>query len=164
MKKRLCSLLSLLLCVLLLVSMVSCGKTENKTTEETTQTVETVSTSIVKEVPAEGLWKDATYRKDASFGTGENMVKVTVEAEGKSVTFTLYTDQADLGKALLEFDLVEGEEGAYGLYVKKVNGITADYDVDQSYWSFEKNGEMQMVGVSDTPIVDGEQFELVYTK
>ena len=162
MKKRLCSLLSLLLCVLLLISMVSCGKTENKTTEEPVQTVETVSSA--KEIPAEGLWKDATYREDKAFGEGENMVKVAVKAEGKSVTFTLYTDKADLGSALLEFDLVEGEESSYGLYIKKVNGITADYDVDQSYWAFEKNGEMQMVGVSDTPIVDGEHFELVYTK
>ena len=28
--------------------------------------------------------------------------------------------------ALIEHNLIEGEKGAYGLYVKKVNGITAE--------------------------------------
>ena len=64
----------------------------------------------------------------------------------------------------MEHSLLEGDEGPYGLYVKKVNGITADYDVDQSYWGFYKNGEYMMTGIDMTEFADGEHYELVYTK
>ena len=50
------------------------------------------------------------------------------------------------------------------VYIKSVNGITADYDVDRSYWAFNKNGEMMLTGVDMTNIADGEHYELVYTK
>ena len=60
--------------------------------------------------------------------------------------------------------LIEGEDGPYGLYVKKVNGIVADYDVDQSYWAFNINGEYAMTGVDVTDIVDGDTYSFVYTK
>ena len=41
------------------------------------------------------------------------------------------------------------------LYVKVVNGITADYEVDQTYWAFYINGEMAMTGVDATDVEDG---------
>ena len=87
-----------------------------------------------------------------------------MKAEEQSVTFTIKTDKEILGDALLEHDLIAGEEGDYGLYVKVVNGMTADYDVDQSYWAFYKDGEYMMTGVDGTEIADGEHYELVYTK
>lgn len=168
MKQNFKALLSILLCMLLLVSMVSCAE-ESKKTEEPAHTVTATETETAQdpaegEVPAEGLWEAATYRKDMTFGEGEKKVEVEVKAGDESITFTIHTDKEDLGSALLEHKLVEGEESAYGLYIKKVNGITADYDADQSYWSFCKGGEMQMVGVSETRILGGEHFELVYTK
>ena len=51
-------------------------------------------------------------------------------------------------------------QSEYGLYIKVVNGITADYDVDQSYWGFSKGGEYMMTGVDGTPFADGEVYEL----
>ena len=69
-----------------------------------------------------------------------------------------------LGDALSEHDLLEGEEGEFGLYVKKVNGILADYDIDKTYWGLYKNGEYLMTGVDTTEIADGEHYELVKTK
>ena len=60
--------------------------------------------------------------------------------------------------------LVEGEEGAYGLYINSVNGIEASWDKDQAYWSVSKNGEMLMTGVDTTNIANGEKYELTYTK
>lgn len=110
------------------------------------------------------IWKDALYSEDAEFGNGEKIVSVEVVAEEKIVTFTIHTDKENLGDALTEHGLIEGEKGAYGLYVKKVNGITADYDVDKSYWGFNKNGESMMTGVDGALIEDGDQYELVYTK
>lgn len=112
----------------------------------------------------EGLWENADYLTDKSFGNGGTTVAVEVTAGEKTVTFTVKTDKKTLGDALFEHDLIGGEEGPYGLYLKTVNGITADYDVDQSYWSFTKNGAMMMTGVDGAEIADGEHYELVYTK
>ena len=108
-----------------------------------------------------GKWEDAIYRKDTELGEGNKTVTVQVIVEENTVSFTLHTDCDILGDALSEQGLVEGEMGAYGLYVKRVNGILADYDVDGTYWSLYKNGEYSMTGVDTTPIADGEHYELV---
>lgn len=111
-----------------------------------------------------GLWADAVYTENTTFGEGALTVTVEVKAEDKSIDLTIKTDKTILGDALMEHGLVEGDEGQFGLYIKKVNGITADFDVDQSYWAFYKNGEMMMTGVDGAEIKDGEHYELVYTK
>lgn len=80
-----------------------------------------------------GLWADATYTEDTQLGDGAKTVVVEVTAGEKTVTFTVKTDKETVGDALLEHNLVTGEQSAYGLFVKAVNGITADYDVDQTY-------------------------------
>ena len=115
-------------------------------------------------VDAEGLWENATYRRDKTFGNGEKTVTVEVKAGDDSVTFTIKTDKDTLGEALLDHGLIDGDQGAFGLYVKSVNGIVADYDIDKSYWSLYKDGEYSMTGVDTTKIADGEHYELVYTK
>ncbi len=130
-----------LLALLLLLSFVACATVEKS-----------------------GVWEDATYRKDKEFGKGETTVYVKVEAEEQSVTFTIHTDKDTLGDALKEHDLVAGEESEFGLYVKTVNGILADYDEDGSYWSLTKDGEMMMVGVDGAEIADGEHYELTRAK
>ena len=139
MKKTVISLTSLALTLIFIFSLVSCGAPEDP-------------------------WKKATYLEDAEFGEGKTTVQVEVKAEDKSVTFTIKTDKKTLGDALLEHDLIAGEESQYGLYVKVVNGITADFDVDQSYWGLSQNGENLMTGVDGVEIADGEHYELVYTK
>ena len=109
-------------------------------------------------------WENATYTEDKSFGDGAKTIKVTVEAGEKSVVFTIKTDKATVGEAMQEHGLIEGEQGAYGLYVKKVNGIVADYDIDQTYWGFYINGEYAMTGVDMTEITEGAVYRLVRTK
>ena len=47
----------------------------------------------------------------------------------------------------LKLGVVSGEDSQYGLYVKSVNGETADYDVDGTYWAFYVNGEYAMASV-----------------
>lgn len=133
--------LSLVLAVLMLFCIVSCN-TASKT----------------------GAWENATYRKDMEFGKGETTVQVEVKAEEQSVTFTINTDKKTLGEALIEHGLISGENGQFGLYVKLVNGIEADYDKDQTYWALYKNGEYMMSGVDTTEIADGEHYELVKAK
>ncbi len=110
------------------------------------------------------IWETAIYTEDISLGSGSKMVTIEVVAEEKSVTFTINTDKETVGQALSENEIISGENGPYGLYVKEVNGITADYSVNQSYWSFYKNGEYMQTGVDKTEFSDGEHYELVYTK
>ena len=120
--------------------------------------------SCNEKIDAEGLWENATYRSDKEFGKGEKTVEVEVKVEEQSVTFTINTDADTLGAALLEHELIAGEDGQFGIYVKSVNGIVADYNVDKSYWGFYQNGEYLMSGVDTTAIVGGEHFEIVYSK
>ena len=141
MKKTIQSTVTVILALVFIVALVSCD-----TVEKT------------------GVWENATYRKDTELGSGAKTVVVEVKAEDQQVTFTIKTDKDTVGAALLEHGLIAGEEGAYGLYIKQVNGITADYDVDQTYWSFYINGEYAMTGVDTTEITEGATYRLEYTK
>lgn len=111
-----------------------------------------------------GLWDSATYTDDTELGEGATTLTVEVTAEEKTVTFTIHTDGATLREALEEHGLIAGDESEFGLYVKTVNGMTADYDNDGLYWALYKAGEYLMTGVDTTEIADGEQYELVCTK
>ena len=116
------------------------------------------------DVEKTGAWETATYDRNTELGEGSKTVTVKVIADEQELVFTIHTDKETLGDALLEHALVDGEQGPYGLYIKKVNGIVADYDADQTYWSFTKNGELMMAGVDSAEIADGEQYELTRTK
>lgn len=112
---------------------------------------------------AEGLWANATYTEDTELGEGAKTLSVEVTAEDKTITFTIHTDAENLRGALEENGLVSGDESEFGLFLKSVNGIAADYDADGYYWALSKAGEYLMTGVDDTLIADGEQYELVRT-
>ena len=110
-----------------------------------------------------GLWDGASYAEDTELGEGATTITVEVTAEDKPVTVTIHTDGTTLRQALEENSLIAGDESDYGLYVKTVDGMTADYDADGYYWALSKAGEYLMTGVDDTLIADGEQYELVRT-
>ena len=78
--------------------------------------------------------------------------------DGKAVTFTVHTDEKTVGDALQKLHVVAGEASSYGLYVKTVNGMTADYDKDGVYWAFYIDGEYAMTGVDATNITDGARY------
>ena len=141
MKRAIQSTVAVILVILSVFCMVSCN-----TVEKT------------------GVWTNATYRRDMEFGSGSKTVVVEVKAEEQTVTFTVKTDENTVGAALLEHKLIEGEEAQYGLYIKKVNGMTADYDVDQSYWAFYVNGSYAEAGIELTEIQEGAVYQLAYTK
>ena len=60
--------------------------------------------------------------------------------------------------------IITGEMGPYGMYIKTVNGILADYDVDQTYWAFYINGEYATTGIDGTEIVADTTYGLTLTK
>ncbi len=133
--------------------------TENKETPDTGEDGDNTADNENKEVG-----NDAIHTDDKEIGEGSKTITVIVEAQGKSVTFTIHTDKNTVGDALSEYGLLEGEEGPYGLYVKKVNGILADYDVDQTYWAFYINDDYAMTGVDVTDLIDGGVYKLVLEK
>ena len=141
MKNKIKSGISIVLAMVMLICLAACN-TVDKT----------------------GVWENATYRKDMEFGKGSKTVVVEVKAQDQSVKFTIHTDKDTVGAALIDHDLISGEEGQYGLYVKVVNGITADFDKDQHYWAFYVNGEFAMTGVDSTEIDESAEYRLEYAK
>lgn len=98
-------------------------------------------------------------------GEGETEFSLTVtDGDGTGTAFTIRTDKTLVGEALQELGLIEGEEGPYGLYVITVNGITADYDTDKTYWAFYINGEYATSGVDTTEITAGDAYALKVEK
>lgn len=143
--------LSLFLCTVLIaaVALVTTGCNDNKTNSDSTSGLSEVSgTSAVS--PSD----DVTV-----LGEGQTEFFFTVvDKDGKETKFEIHTDKTTVGEALLELELISGEDGQYGLYVKTVNGITADYNVDGTYWAFYINGEYASTGVDTTPITEGETY------
>lgn len=98
-------------------------------------------------------------------GEGQTQFMFTVvDKDGNATNFEIHTDKETVGDALLEVELIAGEESEYGLFVKTVNGITADYDVDQTYWAFYVNDEYASSGVDTTAIEDGKTYSFKVEK
>ena len=91
---------------------------------------------------------------------GDKTIEVTViHADKSEKTFTIRTDAETLRGALEQENLVSGEEGEFGLYIKTVDGETAD-EAQQQWWCVSKSGEMLMTGVEEAMIADGEHYEI----
>ena len=104
---------------------------------------------------------DGTVADGATVGKGATAFTVEVaQLDGTSITFTVNTDKATVGEALLELGIVAGDDTEYGLYVKTVNGVTLDYDTDGAYWAFYINGEYASTGVDATNIEAGATYAL----
>lgn len=134
------TVLSFILCIVLIaaVALTTTGCNENTETPETT----TIAQAEVKVL-----------------GQGKNKFSFTVvEADGKETEFEINTDKKIVGEALVDLGLIKGDEGPYGLYVKEVNGISADYDKDGVYWAFYIDGEYAPKGVDMTEIETGKAY------
>ena len=139
------SLSSLLLCLMLTVAMacsaVGCSAEDSASTQ------------------------DFLSAREETMGLGDGQTDfslLVVDQEGTEYTFQVHTDQETVGAALVEEGLIAGEEGAYGLYITSVLGMTADYEADQSYWAFYINGDYANTGVDTTTILSGDSYELRY--
>lgn len=94
-------------------------------------------------------------------GEGSTTFPLTIaDKDGKEIQVEIKTDKTTVGDALVELGLIQGEEKEYGLYVKTVNGITADYDADGVYWAFYIDGEYALTGVDSTDITEGASYAL----
>ena len=100
-----------------------------------------------------------TENEGSVLGEGDTKFDFTVvDQDGEETLFEIHTDKEIVGEALQDVGLIEGEEGEYGLFVKTVNGITADYDKDGVYWAFYVNDEYAAEGVDSTKITEGDTY------
>lgn len=92
--------------------------------------------------------------------SGEKSVKViVVHGDGSSKEFTYQTSAEYLGTLLKDEKLVEGYDGDYGLYITSADGEQANESKKQ-WWCITKNNEMVNTSADQTPLTDGDQYEL----
>lgn len=131
-------LLTMMLIVAMALTVVGCGdKNQANDAQQTT----------------------ATETESKVLGEGQTKIFFTVvDKDGNESNYEIHTDKETVGDALLEHELIAGDESEYGLYVKQVTGITADYNTDGTYWAFYVNGEYASTGVDSTPVNEGETY------
>ena len=87
-----------------------------------------------------------------------------VHSDGSTKTFQCRSELKYVGEALQAEGIIDGEEGAYGLYVKVVDGEKAVYEEDSAYWAFYEGDTYASLGIDQTPIQEGGVYKMVYTK
>ena len=142
-KTNLKKALSFLLCMALIAAMAlfATGCSDKKTAE----TVDGTTVYADGDVVGEGA---------------KQFTLVIADKDGNETRLEIHTDKDIVGEALLDNQVVAGEDSQYGLYVKTVNGITADFDTDGVYWAFYIDGEYAMTGVDATEITEGVTYSL----
>lgn len=100
-------------------------------------------------------------RETAVWGTKSITVDV-IHGDGSLKTFAYDTEREYLGEVLTDEKLVEGESGPYGLFITTVDGETAD-DANQEWWCITKDAVQLNTSADQTPIADGEKYELTLT-
>lgn len=157
------NLLALIGCMVLIaamaLSMTGCGSKEQPAATQPAA-AEPAATEPAA-APTQAPDQDGT----PVLGQGETSFAFSVvDLEGNETKYQIFTDEQTVGAALLKVGLIEGEDGPYGLYVKKVAGITAIYEEDGSYWAFYENGEYGLTGVDLTEIDPAVTYSFVQTK
>ena len=94
---------------------------------------------------------------------GKTIAVAVIHADGSEKDFSIRTDAEFLRGALEEQKLIEGEMRGDFFMVLVVDGETADYNVDGSFWAMTQDGEWLNTGVDTTPIADGDHYEFTYT-
>lgn len=141
------TVVSFVLIAAMVLSFASCSS-EKKDNDNTSSVA-----SVVSEVVSEASSQSAVI------GEGEKSFAFEVVTnDGKKKSFTVNTNKENVGEALLELDMIAGDKGEYGLYVKTVDGETLDYDTDGKYWAFYVNGEYATAGVDLTAIENGATY------
>ena len=99
----------------------------------------------------------ASFRPQALEGVKDITVTIT-HTDGTTRTEEIETTAQYLAEALEPYDLLEGEDSEFGLFVKTVDGEYAD-DAEGVYWMFNVNGAMGEYGVDTQPVADGDTYD-----
>ncbi len=146
--------LSFILCAVLIAALVlvfpGCSD-KDTTTQGTAETPATQAETEEKE----------TESKVETVGSGSKTLHFTVKNGDEIKEFTVLTDEAIVGDALLKLNLIAGEDGDYGLYIKTVAGTTLDYNTDGKYWALYVGDAYATTGIDGLEATDGLKFSLV---
>lgn len=100
----------------------------------------------------------------------EGAKAITIEVldnEQKSTDYKLNTDAEYLRQAMDELAdrgfTYSGTESEYGVMLDTINGLRADYEKDNAYWSIMVNGEYGNYSADSQVVADGDTFQFVYT-
>ena len=125
-----------MLCFCLMFVFCSCGNETDTNISETEKTESQSNYEII--------------------GTGSKQFIFTVIGTNeKSVTYTIKTDKRTVAEALIENNLIIGEQGTLGYVINTVNGEELNYQKDGCYWTFLINNEY-----AATTIVDNTEYIL----
>ena len=111
--------------------------------------------------PAETTAPPADTQPVTEVGEGAANFELTiVDKDGVTHLYRVHTNVGMMGEALTEVDLIDGEQGPYGMYIKSVLGQVLDYETDGMYWSFYVNGEYAQTGVDQIPVEHDGKYML----
>lgn len=150
-------LVGMLLTMMLMIAVVGCSQenAEALVDEYDSMTDLTLEDGVIEDVSEYVI----------SLGEGEKQFTFTVTFEDATMNvYEISTDATTVGDALVELDLIDGDDSEYGMYVTTVAGVTLNWDTDAAYWAFYIDGEMAMSGVDTTDIVEGSIYTLAYAE
>lgn len=147
MKTTMTKLLALVLALVMVIALSACGQQKAEDNNDN------------------GAQITLPVADGADIGSGAVSFTTSVTGkDGKAISFTVHTDKETVGEALLELGIITGDTTEYGLYVKSVNGETADYDTDGAYWAFYIGDQYAPVGVDMASIEEGATYGFVVEK
>ncbi len=106
----------------------------------------------------------STLKPETNAGAKTVTLKV-INSQGETKEYVVKTNAEVLRQVMDEakgFEY-EGIEDSTSFMVTTVNGETADWSVNQSYWGFYINGEYCNYGIKEQPVADGDVFTIEYT-
>ncbi len=148
LKRLVCLALCVMLMAVTVLTMSGCDLLQGNDTTTTTTASTTTTTT-------EPLTKPTTGPTLMGKGDTVFYLKVT-DDQSNTTAFAVKTDDLYVGEALFNLGLIDGEQGAYGLFVTEVNGVEA---VPGTYWMLYVNGELAPTGVDSTEIVQDAHYE-----
>ena len=174
------TILAFVLSAAVAVSVTSCGSSNSSSSSASSETSVSESAETSSEASSEASSEEASSEEssevseevsaaetaeatDIGEGNTEFAFEVVLE-DGTTTLYNVHTDEKTVGAALLGVNLIAGDDSEYGLYVKTVDGVTADYDKDGTYWAFYIDGELASTGVDSTDVVPGSTYSFKVEK
>ena len=174
------TILAFVLSAAVAVSVTSCGSSNSSSSSASSETSVSESAETSSEASSEASSEEASSEEssevseevsaaetaeatDIGEGNTEFAFEVVLE-DGTTTLSNVHTDEKTVGAALLGVNLIAGDDSEYGLYVKTVDGVTADYDKDGTYWAFYIDGEYASTGVDSTDVVPGSTYSFKVEK
>ena len=106
------------------------------------------------------LW---TGSREKTIEGGKEITVTVVHGDGSEKKFTYGTSAEYLSELILSEGLVEGESGEFGLMITAVDGETASWEENRSYWALYIGEDYATTGADGIVLTDGGEYSLVYT-